>query len=207
MAAVRIYIAGDSIIDGTGSPAGGCRTWLHDNIVRMGWFPNWQAPRATNNPAGYSFLLHDGLSGRTAATYKTQIAALMTTWFPDILILQIGTNDLNGGASVATTTADVVACWDAAWTSLPDLQIISWAVPSPFGSGFVVQVNNNLADEARLRRIAGKKCNFYENGNLLIAGEQADALHPNLAGYQFMGDEGARGLNSWHQGPFKRWAR
>lgn len=159
---IKIMSIGDSITDGYGTD-GSYRKFLYNNLTKDGYSidmvgPNWSWGDATYNDSstgesftydaahcGYSGYAIRAYSGRSGILETIQSGSYLTNYTPDIVILQIGTNDVidNHEIDSAGERLEVLADYilqnissDSALfiTTIPDLEPNRSDVYSWFGN-------------------------------------------------------------------------
>ncbi len=127
----------DSLTEGTGyrEPAetpdvGGYRTQLINWLNHFGRAVVMVGPQST----GPAFMLnkaHDGIAGRAAETYAALIAARITTYDPDILFIEGGTNDIfTLGRTIVQARDSMMLCIRNATNTKPTLKVL-WMDMTP----------------------------------------------------------------------------
>jgi lysophospholipase L1-like esterase len=187
-ATLRVMPLGDSITWGVGSSTGnGYRAPLWNELSAEGHAPDFvgtlQAGTMSDpDNEGHSGWRIDqiaGIADSTLATYK-----------PNVVTLEIGTNDLNQNYQVSTATTrlhslvDQITADDPGVTVLLASVIISTnSVEEPNRPAF----NQAIPGIVQAEQAAGKHVGYVDMGSLTAA-DLADALHPNDGGYQKMAD-------------------
>lgn len=183
----RVLCVGDSITEGTDSD-GGYRAKLHDRVAGLVFV----GPYTTENRIGLP-LAHAGKSGERADEIEATAASesWMATYTPDIVFVQVGTNDLIQGADASTTASRIDSLAGALADARPSAKIVILAVPfgTYSGSASIATVNGALPAIARAHRVAGRDVVYYDAGNFLVAGDMAESTHPNTTGYGKLADE------------------
>ncbi len=150
-----------------------------------------------DNHAGYSgYTIVDrpgGFFGKQNGILETmQSGDYITKYAPDIILLQIGTNDINNGA-LNSTEKDLHTLLDYLcekrpangtifMTTIPDLGNMGWG-------------GDKTADIAAYNQIVKKVADEYSSKNVIYAdihsvinasSDLADGVHPNAGGYEKM---------------------
>ena len=195
---------GDSITDGVGSSGGGYRVPLFSTTVT-----NMQAitfvGRNTNGPttvAGRTFPRnHEGYSGYTIdpgggrSGISPLVDGAISMFHPHIVLLMIGTNDVNISLDLANAPTRLGALLDRITTDAPNaLLVVARLTPTTNDTtnGRVRTYNNAIPGVVQSRVTAGKHivlvdmyAAFTANMNYKTA-LMNDELHPNDAGYMVM---------------------
>jgi len=198
---------GDSITDGFGTP-GGYRIELFRRTLTAGQHITFMG-RNLNGPAtvtdgatttpfpqrheGYSGYTIDPAGGRQGISPLTDGA--LTTFHPQIILLQIGTNDIDLNLDVANAPARLGALLDKITTDAPDaLLVVARITPLNYdaGNARVEAYNAAMAALVESRVAAGKHILLVDMYAPFVADPSfktsllADQWHPNPAGYALM---------------------
>jgi len=205
----RIMPLGDSITFGIGSSGGGYRVDLFRRALadqRNITFVGVVAPGGSNTPNGPNMVNgqpfprnHEGFSGFTisgggAGSLAAQVDNAINVTDPNIVLLMIGTNDINGNINRANAPARLGALLDQISNDAPDaLLVVAQIVPTQTAAtNTAVQAfNAAIPGLVQTRAAAGKHVvlvdmftPFITNAN--FAGLMNDNLHPNDTGYVVM---------------------
>ena len=198
--ACAIMPVGDSITEGCcTAPMGGYRIELYHqaltnkkNITFVGTLSNGPA-----TVDGQTFpKLHEGHGGWKIAQIAGVIDAAIKTSKPHIVLLKIGTNDINGNDDVANAPNRLASLIDQITKDVPSaLLVVSSIIPSTTdGTNTRFQTyNTGVKAKAEAAAAAGKHVVFVDNyqpfaqtANFKTA-LMSDNLHPNTAGYVVLG--------------------
>lgn len=214
-AAVVIWPVGDSLTSGF-TRAGAYRTQLYTNLANTG-MPVDFVGSATNDS---TMLLttageanHDGHSGwfiaDTAAGTTDNDKGIYDSvqgWYaaiapPGVILLMIGTNDLNGNNSVSTAPARFELLLARLETLSPTARIIVGSVPkasetNTYKNAAVTALNTSINTyNSSIRGIVdthaanGKKVEFLDvNAAMTLTDLGSDGLHFSQAGYDKLGN-------------------
>lgn len=197
---------GDSITEGFGSSGGGYRVELFrlamqndKNITFVGSLMNGPTnvegrtfPRQHEGHGGYTIdsdMGHSGISGSITDGALEQ-------YHPHIVLLMIGTNDINGNVDVAGAPTRLGNLIDDITTRAPDtLVVVATIMPiDNAGTDQRVQAYNAaLPDLVNERAADGKHVVLLDNYAAIAQDPNfrtsllADYLHPNDAGYAVLG--------------------
>jgi len=197
---------GDSITEGCcTSPEGGYRIELfsravmnHKHLTFAGSLTNGPTtvqdqtfPKRHEGHGGYT--ISGGGNGGIAGTITDNALA---TYHPHIVLLKIGTNDINGNIDVANAPSRLGALIDEIVAGAPAaLVVVSSIIPTRDNNvnQKVKTYNAAIPGVVDTRAAAGKHvvfvdnyAAFAQNANYATA-LMADGLHPNDAGYQVLG--------------------
>jgi lysophospholipase L1-like esterase len=209
--ACAVLPLGDSITEGFGytGNGGGYRVQLFQraaedgkNLTFTGTLMNGPAtvannetfPRRHEGHGGYTIDSgggHNGISGQITSSAIAQAV-------PHIVLLMIGTNDLNGNVDVAQAPNRLANLVDQIIELAPDaLVVVASIIPMENGNGPKVEPYNSaiedlvteLADAGKHVKFADNHAAFTSNPNYASQWMPAgDVLHPNVAGYGVLGD-------------------
>lgn len=194
---------GDSITEGFGSSGGGYRVQLFrdavedgKNITFVGSLMNGpnnvpDFPKSHEGHGGYTIDSdggHSGISGQITDN-------ALSMYSPNIVLLMIGTNDLNGNVDVNNAPNRLGNLMDDILTQAPDaLLVVATIIPMENGNGNKVEPYNATIPQLVADRAAEGKhviavdnwAAFTANANYSSAW-MGDMLHPNDAGYAVLG--------------------
>jgi lysophospholipase L1-like esterase len=198
---------GDSITDGFGTP-GGYRIELFRRTLMAGQHITFLG-RNVNGPAtvtdgatttpfpqrheGYSGYTIDPGGGRQGIS--PLVDGALSTFHPQIILLQIGTNDIDLNLDVANAPARLGALLDQITTDAPDaLLVVARITPLNYDAGNTRVEAYNAAMPALVdsRVAAGKHILLVDMYASFVADPSfktsllADQWHPNPAGYALM---------------------
>jgi lysophospholipase L1-like esterase len=204
---------GDSITHGFGSSGadgggaqheGGYRIELFrqavtntKNITFVGSLANGPTTIA-NKPFPRNHEGHGGfpIAGITAVIRPAGRAPLLTTYKPHIVLLKIGTNDINGNNDLANAPARLATLIDAITTDDPSaLVVVSSIVPilNDNTNAAVKTYNAAIPGVVSKAAAAGKHVRFIDTYAAYVRDANwktklmFDNLHPNDAGYVVLG--------------------
>ncbi|MBT2469275.1 ricin-type beta-trefoil lectin domain protein [Streptomyces sp. ISL-66] len=193
---VRVMPLGDSITWGVGSSTG--------NGYRG---PLWDKLAADGHPVDFVGTLRGGPmsdpDNEGHSGYRIdQIAALadapLTRYRPNVVTLEIGTNDLNGSYQPSTAAARLKSLVHQITAAVPDATVlVASLVVSTSGSEeqYRAAYNQAIPQIVSEAQAAGKHVAYVDMSSLTTA-DLADALHPNDAGYRKMADAFHRGIRA-----------
>jgi lysophospholipase L1-like esterase len=180
---LRLMPLGDSITDGEGSgDHGGYRTGLDRRLTAAGFRVAFVGSRrAGPGPAA----ANEGHPGWTIARLATRVTGWLTTARPDIVLLHIGTNDINTDTAAAGAPAQLAGLLDRIVRSRPAAQIF---VAELVGSSHDDrQQRIDVYNAAVVRLVAAGPANVHlvdQSG--ITARLLRDGRHPDDAGYAQM---------------------
>ena len=197
----NIMPVGDSITEGCcTAPMGGYRIQLFrqaqtndKNITFVGTL--------TNGPGmvdGQTFpQRHEGHGGWKISQIAGVIDNAMSSSRPHIVLLKIGTNDINGNDNIANAPTRLADLIDQICDNAPDALLVVSAIVPTTNDGTnnnVRNYNTAIKQKAEAAAAAGKHVVFVDNYQAFAQNSNyktaymADGLHPNTAGYAVLGD-------------------
>jgi lysophospholipase L1-like esterase len=197
---------GDSITEGYASSGGGYRVELFrqatqngKNLTFVGSQQNGPTsvesrtfPRRHEGRGGYTIDTDSGHSGISGQITDQAIA----NYHPNIVLLMIGTNDINGNVDIANAPTRLGKLIDEITTGAPSaLVVVATIVPvADANTNQRVQTYNKaIPAQISSRASAGKHVVLLDNYAAFIKDANyktalmADNLHPNDAGYAVLG--------------------
>jgi len=197
---------GDSITEGYGSSGGGYRVELFRQAIQNGknltfvgslqngpnTVENQAFPKKHEGHGGYTIDTGTGHSGISGSITDQAIA----NYHPNIVLLMIGTNDVNGNVDVAAAPARLGKLIDDITTRAPNsLLVVATIIPiANDGTNPKVQTYNAaLPALVSARTAAGKHVVLLDNYAAFTKDPSyrtklmSDYLHPNDAGYVVLG--------------------
>lgn len=220
---VSILPLGDSITYGLSAPAsvpGGYRTELAADLRAQGVDARFLGGSTENlDPStpgdhheGHPGYVIDGSSMPGSASQGPAPGLLenLSRWLgpgtasPDVVLLMIGTNNMNYGYRVGEAAPDLGRLIEKIESLKPDARVILSTIPvsstgDPALAARDVAFNRSLEGPeglvAQLRQ-AGARVTLFDAGGRLTAGDLADGVHPTRAGYDKLGDLWAEAVTS-----------
>lgn len=213
--ACAVLPLGDSITEGCcTAPEGGYRIQLFSQAVMNGKNLTFVGT-LTNGPAtvaNRSFPMHhEGHGGYTiagggqGAIAGTVADKAISSTHPHIVLLMIGTNDLNGNIDVANAPTRLGQLIDEIIADAPDaLVVVSTIIPisAPSGDQRTKTFNATIPGLVSARAAAGKHVAMVDNYAAFSKDQnyqtslKADGLHPNSAGYVILGQTFYDGISA-----------
>lgn len=208
--ACAILPLGDSITEGylpTGG-LGGYRVELFSqavlggkDITFVGSQTSTNAPNTVQNrPFPKQHEGHDGYtiaggSGSSGISGSITDQA-MASYHPNIVLLMIGTNDVNGNIDVANAPTRLGTLIDELTTDSPSaLVVVASVIPIASGNNSkAMAYNAAIPGLVSTRAAAGKHVIFVDNYAAFVkdpnyqTSEMSNYLHPNTTGYAILGD-------------------
>lgn len=191
---LRIMPLGDSITYGSGSSNGwGYRgdlelelaqqngTMHYGAVQYLGSQQSGPALNDDNNEGHPGWLIGDiaGIADSVLATYR-----------PDVVLLHIGTNDMNNNVDPGGAPARLGSLIDQILRDDPQVTVlVSTIVPAAFPdtAARIATYNAAIPGVVQARQAAGKRVSLVRMDAVTTA-DLADGLHPNNRGYQKMAE-------------------
>jgi acyl-CoA thioesterase I len=133
-AQTRILPLGDSLTSGE-APYSSFRYWLWNDLVRFGYnvdFVGTQYGVADGTPSHTNFDQdHEGHPGWTTQDGLDNIDSIMAATQPDIVLLNLGSNDIEDGIPVRTAIENLKALIERMRAANPNI-VVLLAEPPPF---------------------------------------------------------------------------
>ena len=130
---------------------------------------------------------NEGHSGYVISQIRDSIDAWMAADHPDVVILDIGVNDLNNGVDVANAPARLADLVDRIYTDRPGTSILMMGlIPTTPGLTSQIAAYNTAAENLQSTEQAAGKHFLYVAPPALTSAQFYDGLHPDDAGYQRM---------------------
>ena len=145
--------------------------WVHLLDVRLGkMVPKWRAVNAS-------------ISGETSLSGRHRLPALLQTYQPAVLVIELGANDALRGLDLAATEANLAAIAQAARAAGARVLLLGMQVPPNYGRAYTEAFATLFRSVARQERTA--LVPFFLAG---VADRpelfQPDRIHPNEAAQQ-----------------------
>ena len=213
---IKVMCFGDSITDGFWLP-GGYRNTLCSLLTEQGRAPevdfvgpNWGGSGYDPQHAGYSgFSINDIAQADSISGQRTGISgfagSLMDTYQPDVVMLQIGTNDILSLYDLEHLGERLKPLAECITEKLPEngvlylatlpvmdatntLYISEYYFDTEKMDAAVELCNTQIRAVAKEMQDAGEPVALAEVGKLLTKADLYDGVHPSEAGYQKMGE-------------------
>ncbi len=199
---LRIMPMGDSITYGDKGPDAGYRGPLFKLLKPLAAGFTYVGSLATvqanlSLPADQH--RHEGHSGWTAAQLTAgNFLAPGNGVDPDVILLQIGTNDLLGGGYRPQLQSNLETLLTQLSSNRPSARIILATLPPSTKRKGVAEYNTMVLTVAATFHAAGKKITLCDNNSNFPAEGLADGTHPNEIGYQWLAKQWLSALFSLH---------
>jgi lysophospholipase L1-like esterase len=193
---LRLMPLGDSITWGYASPSGnGYRGYLWNDLSAQGHVSDFvgslrNGTMSDPDNEGHSGWRIDQIAGITDS--------VLAAYRPNVVTLEIGTNDLNGNYQVATAPDRLRSLIDQITRDVPDTTVlVGTLIVSTSGTEEVSRpaFNAALPGIVQNEQAAGKHVALVDMSAVTTA-DLADSLHPNDNGYRKMADAFAQGVQA-----------
>lgn len=185
---LRLMPLGNSITDGVGSSTGnGYRGPLWDALAAEGHpldFVGSSRAGSMSDPD------NEGHSGWRIDEIAAIADEMVGRYRPNVVTVEIGTNDLDRNHEVETAPARLEGLIDQIVTAAPDATVLVASLvvsTSPTLEQHRAAFNARIPEIVQAKQDAGKHVRFVDMSALNTA-DLADSLHPNDSGYQKMAD-------------------
>ncbi|MER7757901.1 ricin-type beta-trefoil lectin domain protein [Kitasatospora sp. NPDC097643] len=193
---LRVMPLGDSITWGLGSSTGnGYRGPLWDGLAADGHPLDFVG---TGRNGSMSDPDNEGHSGYRIDQIAALADAALTRYRPNVVTLEIGTNDFNGNFQPTTAGARLKSLVDRITADVPDATVLlaslivsTNSTVEQYRPGYNQAISQIVSDA----QAAGKHVAYVDMSAMTTA-DLADSLHPNDAGYQKMADAFRRGVQT-----------
>jgi lysophospholipase L1-like esterase len=187
---------GDSITWGYGSSTGnGYRAALHDELAADGHpldFVGSLRGGTMSDPD------NEGHSGWRIDQIAGIADSALARYQPNVVTLEIGTNDLNGNYQVSTATDRLRSLVDQITRDVPNATVlVASLVVSTSGTEerYRAAYNQAIPGIVQSEQAAGKHVGYVDMGAVTTA-DLSDYLHPNDNGYRKMADAFHKGVQT-----------
>lgn len=185
---LRLMPLGNSITWGVGSPSGNSyRGFLWNNLTAQGHTLDFVGS-GRNGPM--SDPDNEGHSGWRIDQIASVADSVLAQYRPNVITLEIGTNDLNGDYQVPTAPDRMSALIDQILRGAPDATVLVGTVIVSTSSTEEANrpaFNEKLVQIVQSKAAAGKHVRLVDM-SALNAADLSDALHPNDNGFSKMAD-------------------
>ncbi|MEU1268406.1 ricin-type beta-trefoil lectin domain protein [Streptomyces sp. NPDC005799] len=185
---VRLMPLGDSITWGVGSPSGNSyRGFLWNQLSAEGHAVDFVGSGRNGTLSDPD---NEGHSGWRIDQIAGIADSVLARYRPNVVTLEIGTNDLNGNYQVPTAPDRLRALIDQITRDLPDVTVLlGTVIVSTSGTEEAVRpaFNAKLPGIVQAEQAVGKHVRLVDMSALTSA-DLSDALHPNDNGFRKMAD-------------------
>ncbi len=182
---LRIMPLGSSSTVGAGSPTTAGFRWPLESLLARDGIAYDMVGSQQSGPVAMPDRDHEGHGGWTMARMQPQVAGWVARQRPDLVLLQVGTNDLLTGVPPAVV-AQRLDTMLRTIRSTSSAGVIVAGVWAPLRTRLAAR-----AEYARLaaavvarHRSAGEPVTFVDTSTILGPTDVFDGLHPDAAGYR-----------------------
>jgi len=187
-ASLRLMPLGDSITWGVGSSSGNSyRGFLWNRLAAEGHTLDFVGSGRSGTMSDPD---NEGHSGWRIDQIAGIADSVLARYRPNVVTLEIGTNDLNGNYQIPTAADRLHALIDQITNDAPDATVlVGTVILSTSGTEEANRpaFNAKLPGIVQAEQAAGKHVRLVDMGALTRA-DLADSLHPNDSGYSKMSD-------------------
>lgn len=187
-AALRVMPLGDSITWGVGSPSGNSyRSFLWNQLSADGHALDFVGSGRNGTMSDPD---NEGHSGWRIDQIAGIADSVLARHRPNVVTLEIGTNDLNGNYQIPTAPDRLRSLIDQITRAVPDATVlVGTVIVSTSGTEEANRpaFNAKLPGIVQAQQAAGKHVRLVDMG-ALTAADLSDALHPNDNGFRKMAD-------------------
>ncbi|WP_458248792.1 ricin-type beta-trefoil lectin domain protein [Streptomyces sp. MAI_2237] len=187
-AALRLMPLGDSITWGVGSPSGNSyRSFLGSRLVAEGHAVDFVGSGRNGTMSDPD---NEGHSGWRIDQIAGIADSVLARYRPNVITLEIGTNDLNGNYQIPTAPDRLRALIDQITRDAPDATVlVGTVIVSTSGTEEANRpaFNAKLPGIVQAEQAAGKHVRLVDMSALTSA-DLSDSLHPNDNGFRKMAD-------------------
>ena len=191
---LRIMPMGDSITEGIGAPSGNSyRAPLYDRLINEVTQLDYVGNSRHGNLRDVE---HEGHSGWRIDQIASIASGVVIQYRPNVVLLHIGTNDLNNNYQVDTAPARLASLIDQIFAAAPNTTILVAAIIRSTSSSTqdkIVRFNEQTRFTVESRANQGKRIALVDMGAVTNA-DLADSLHPNDSGFRKMSDAWYTGI-------------
>ncbi|WP_030948947.1 SGNH/GDSL hydrolase family protein [Streptomyces sp. NRRL S-646] len=186
--ALRLMPLGDSITWGVGSPSGNSyRDFLGNQLAADGHAVDFVGSGRNGTMSDPD---NEGHSGWHINEIAGIADSVLARYRPNVITLEIGTNDLNGGSQADPAADRLHALIDQITADAPDATVLVGTVivsTSSTEEATRAAFNARLPGIVQAEQAAGKHVRLVDMSALTTA-DLSDALHPNDNGFRKMAD-------------------
>ncbi|WP_053851530.1 SGNH/GDSL hydrolase family protein [Streptomyces sp. NRRL B-24085] len=193
---LRVMPLGDSITWGVGSPSGNSyRSFLANKLTAEGHTLDFVGSGRNGTMSDPD---NEGHSGWRIDQIAGIADSVLTRYRPNVVTLEIGTNDLNGNYQIPTAADRLHALIDQITRAVPDATVlVGTVIISTSGTEEANRpaFNAKLPGIVQAEQAAGKHVRLVDM-SALTAADLSDALHPNDSGFAKMADAFNAGIQA-----------
>jgi lysophospholipase L1-like esterase len=187
---VKLMPLGDSITQGVGdSNLGGYRTQLWKKLVSQDAKKVDFVGSLANGGSDLGDKNHEGHSGWRIDQLRAQIDGWSSSYKPDLVLLHIGTNDLNQNYSVSAAPTRLQDLVNRICADVPGVEIIVASIIPINGKDSQVNTYNSaIPGVVTAVKNTGCKASFFDMHSYITTSDLGDGVHPTVSGYNKMAE-------------------
>lgn len=178
----KIMPIGDSNTAGGDAPGASYRVDLWQ-MLRADDRPIDFVGSVTSGPTAVGDRNHEGHGGWTIGQIQGGVVGWLNTYTPDVITLQIGTNDMYDDASAGAAPGKLSALIDSITSTLPNVKVFVSAIPQLADANHYSRVaafNYTIPGIVAAKVAAGKQVSYLDaNSGLFQPFDFVDMWHPN----------------------------
>ena len=192
---IRIMPLGDSLTQGHSNlpnVQGGYRNELYSLLTAAGYQVDFIGNRTDSNNPALPDVNHQGVPGACINDLRSAIGVwLKELADPDVILLEIGTNDITAGGGLADTQDRLRGLIADLAITRPYAKIIVASLlrrtDNAGSEALQIQFNQTIPSIVAEQVALGRQVSFVDMHEVLQAGDLFDGVHPYPAGYAKMG--------------------
>jgi len=178
----KIMPLGDSNTAGGDAPGAAYRVDLYE-LLKADGRPIDFVGSVTSGPTTLGDRNHEGHGGWTIGQIQGSVTGWLNTYTPDVVTLQIGTNDMYDDASAGAAPGKLSTLIDTITTTLPNVKVFVTAIPQLADANHYSRVaafNYTIPGIVAAKVAAGKQVSYLDaNSGLFQPYDFVDPWHPN----------------------------
>ncbi|GAA0580129.1 hypothetical protein HPO96_20280 [Kribbella sandramycini] len=178
----KLMPLGDSNTGGADAPGAAYRADLYQ-LLRADNRPVDFVGSLASGPAGLTDRDHEGHGGWTIGQIQDNVVGWLNTYRPDVITLQIGTNDMYDDAGAGAAPAKLSTLVDTITTTLPETRVFVTSIPvlqDPAHHARVAAFNYTIPGMVAAKVAAGKKVSYVDaNSGLFHPYDFLEMWHPH----------------------------
>lgn len=181
---IRVMPLGDSITDGFNLP-GGYRTSLWQRLAGAGYTIDFVGSRF-NGPPELGDHNHEGHSGWRIDEIDANIVTWLRASTPHVVLLHIGTNDLDQNYHISEAPARLSTLVDHILANAPGVELFVAQIIPEADPALAARVKAYNAALPAVLQGKGPHVHLVDMHGALTTADLADGVHPTAAGYAKM---------------------
>lgn len=138
---------------------------------------------------------HEGYWGYEVELILPFIAARISTYQPDIVLVHLGTNDVFQGQSIASTIEELATLIDTMRTEKPNIKIfLAKVIPSHKANSQLTLLNTQIEILAKALNSETSPIILVDQNTGYSISDNYDGTHPNVTGEQKIADNWANAV-------------